>query len=298
MKLHILHANGLRVATYLRGHGPTLLLMLHGFPDDAATFLGLMESLDATRYTLAAPYMRGHSPTSLARDGRYSLRALAQDALEISRSLGFERFSVLGHDLGALTAYAAAQAAPERVERLIAMSVPPPRVFLRNLLRQPAQLERSAYLAWFQVPGLGEWLLTRQDLALIERLWSTWSPAWAYSPARLKKVKATLRRRRCARAALRCYRGLALDALADSREWRRSLELALRPIRVPSLVLAGQDDGCIGPKLYQELPRAFAADARLVMLPGCGHFPHHEQPEQVRALIEAHLLTLPSTSPR
>lgn len=285
MKLHILRANSLRVATYIRGRGPKLLLLLHGFPDDAASWLGLMEALDDPQYTIAAPYLRGYSPTSTARDGRYSLRVLGQDVLSLIEVLGFERAAVIGHDWGALSAYAASQLEPARLSHLIALSVPPPKTFLANLLLNPGQLRRSAYILWFQLPALSRWLLMRDDLALVEQLWRRWSPSWQYTAARQKKVKATLRQRRSAQAALRYYQGLIADAALDPTEWSASLKLALSPIRTPSLLITGDEDGCIHPKMFEGYERAFSAPVRLELLSGCGHFPQHERPAQLQTLI-------------
>ena len=285
MKLHILRANSLRVATYIRGRGPKLLLLLHGFPDDAASWLGLMEALDDPQYTIAAPYLRGYSPTSTARDGRYSLRVLGQDVLSLIEVMGFERAAIVGHDWGALSAYAASQLAPNRLSHLIALSVPPPKTFLTNLVNHPGQLRRSAYILWFQLPTLSRWLLMRDDLALVEQLWRRWSPSWEYSMARQKKVKATLRQRRSASAALRYYQALLADAALDPHEWRASLKLALKPIRTPSLLISGEEDGCISPQMFDGYERAFNAPVRLELLKGCGHFPQHERPDALQSLI-------------
>lgn len=287
MKLHFIQANRLRVAAYVAGDGPQPLMLLHGFPDDAATMLGLMERLDHERYTLLAPYLRGYSPTSHARDGRYSLKVLGEDVLALSRAMGFDRPIVLGHDWGALSAYAAAQLEPEALKGIITMSVPPPKTFLNNVLKHPQQLRHSAYMMRLQVPWLAQRHLSKDDFALVEELWRRWSPSWSYPATRHKKVKATLRKPHTTHAAPRYYQGLLLDALLDPEEWWASFKLALKPIKIPALLISGAQDRCIIPQMYQGFERAFAqgVSAEHVLLPDCGHFPQHERLEQVATLI-------------
>lgn len=291
MKLRIVRANDIRFTCYVHGDGPQLLLLLHGFPDDAASMLPLMERLDQARYTMAAPYMRGYGPTSRSPDRRYLLEDLGRDVLALIDALGHERAAVFGHDWGALAAYTAAQLAPSQLTHLITASVPPPRVFLHNLPRAPRQLLRSWYILLFQLPLLNRAALTRDDLELVELLWRLWSPGWRWERSRLAKVKNTLGRAGTPGAALRYYRGLLLDAILDRRRWRRSLAIAMRPISTPTLVLAGARDGCVGPELYDNISLAFAEGTphALELLDGCGHFPQHERPDTLTAALCAFL---------
>jgi pimeloyl-ACP methyl ester carboxylesterase len=84
----------------------------------------VMPSL-ARRFRLIAPDLRGLG-WSDAPDGPYDKRTLADDVLAVLDALGIERFRIMGHDWGALTAILVAATAPERVERLMPMSFPPP----------------------------------------------------------------------------------------------------------------------------------------------------------------------------
>ncbi len=287
MRLRALRIQGVRITCYLHGQGPKQLVLLHGFPDDAASWLPLMESLPPDEYTVIAPYLRGYGPSGRAPDRCYSLRALGRDVIGLLDALSIPQAIVVGHDWGALAAYAAAQLDPTRLQHLVALSVPPPSVFLRNLRRDPVQLKRSLYMLGLQLPALGPAALRHDRFALIEHLWRAWSPGWDFPPERLAKVKTTFGYRHTPHAALRYYRALLLDAALDTPEWRRSLQLAMRPITCPTLVITGQDDRCIGPAMFERLERALHGPWRLERLPGCGHFPQHEAPDTVRDLITA-----------
>lgn len=158
-------ANGLTFRA-LRSSGPDpdrRILCLHGFPDHAGSWRPVAERLVGAGWTVVAPWMRGYAPTQSAPDGDYTLAALARDVVEILDALDWNRAVVLGHDWGAAAAYAAANYAPDRVRRVVGVSVPPLGLFVRNLLRHPNQFRRSLYVVWFQLPGVAEYLLASDD---------------------------------------------------------------------------------------------------------------------------------------
>src|ERR1700743_2243798 len=87
------------------------VLLLHGWPDDATTWDGVTERLNAAGRRTIAPFLRGFGPTRFLspetiRDGR--TEALASDAIALMDGLGIGRFALVGHDWGARTAYALA----------------------------------------------------------------------------------------------------------------------------------------------------------------------------------------------
>ena len=66
----------------------------------------------------------------------------------------------------------------------------------------------------------------------------------------------------------------------------------LAAIRTPTLVVTGAEDRLTPPSLGRALAGAMAA-ARLVEVPGAGHFPQLEQPARVNAAIREFLADLP-----
>jgi len=59
----------------------------------------------------------------------YAVHHLSGDLLAILDSLGHERAHIVGHDWGSAISWATAIIAPERVERLVALSVGHPSSF-------------------------------------------------------------------------------------------------------------------------------------------------------------------------
>src|SRR4051812_41167004 len=176
------------------GEGPVAILA-HGFPDDASTFRAQVPALAAAGYRVVVPTMRGYAPSGVARSGRYDTAALGDDLVGLA-----DRFSpgaparLVGHDWGAVAAFAAAARAPARFSHLATIAVPYMRAVARHL-GSAAQLRRSWYMGLFQLPGVAEARLRARDFALVDELWRAWSPAYRPSPDELRAVKNGIRDR-------------------------------------------------------------------------------------------------------
>ena len=288
MQHRLVRVNGLQLSTWLVGDGPRLALLLHGFPDDPGSLVPLAERLAGRGFRCALPHLRGQGRSERPADRDYSLPALARDAVGLIDALEGERALLVGHDWGALIGYAAANLSPGLVSHLVALALPPPEAFLRAVRAHPRQLRRSWYMGLFQLPGLAERALRRRNYALIDRLWREWSPGWEPPPERLSEVKRTFDWPGTVDAALALYRNL-VPRPGRLGAWREGLRLALPPLRVPTLVVAGQEDGCIGVETFQGLERCFAARHRLEVLLEHGHWLPLEAPDRLAELIDEHL---------
>jgi haloacetate dehalogenase len=109
------------------GSGPPVLL-LHGFPETLAMWRDVAPLL-ADRFSVVCADLRGYGrsgcPPSADDHAPYSKRELARDMVAVMTKLGFERFSIAGHDRGGRVAYRAALDHPQRVERLAVLDVVP-----------------------------------------------------------------------------------------------------------------------------------------------------------------------------
>ena len=277
-------ANGLAFECLEAGDGDRLALCLHGFPDDAGSMTPLLTRLAEAGYTAVAPYMRGYAPTDPAPDGDYSARTLGADAVALAETYaerdGLESAVLVGHDWGAVAGYVAALRSPETFDRMATLAVPPR--FDALLIRHPRQALRSWYMWLFQVRGLAERAVRWQDFALIEFLWGTWSPSWDYPGERIESVKATFGEDETVENALAYYRQIVWPAVERVLASGTVPRVDREPhIEVPTLVLAGAEDGAIGPGLFERVDEVFDARCRVVRVGDAGHFLHQERPEVV-----------------
>jgi pimeloyl-ACP methyl ester carboxylesterase len=98
----------------------------------------------------------------------YSLGMLINDVVAILDEFKIERAAVVGHDWGAVLAWLVATFLPDRVERLVAVSVGHPQAFSGAGF---AQKQLSWYMMWFQFPGVAENAFVADDWELF-RNWA------------------------------------------------------------------------------------------------------------------------------
>ena len=92
------------------GEGEAVVL-LHGHPRTHTTWHRVAPQL-AGSFFVVCPDLRGYGQSTLPPDApghaQSSKRAMAGDVVALMRHLGHDRFSVVGHDRGALVAFRAA----------------------------------------------------------------------------------------------------------------------------------------------------------------------------------------------
>lgn len=277
MRLRTVTANGLRFACLEQGAGP-LVLLLHGFPDNAHSWERQIPVLAAAGYRVVAPFLRGYPPSEIPAGGYFDLATLATDIKCLIEALNDGQPCLLvGQDWGAAVSYGVLAAYPELVRRAAILAVPHPAQVRRTLRKSPKHVIRSFHWFLFQLPWLPERLCRANDYAFIEWLWKIWSPAYD-DRAHVAQIKRMLAQPGAMAAALAYYRAMmnprkADPALADVRA-----RLA-RPINVPTLVLCGSRD--MRRELLPGQRDLFAAEYEWAVVEGGGHFLHREKPGEV-----------------
>ena len=122
-------------------------------------------------YRVIAPDQRGCGQSDRP-DGpeSYDYGSLMGDVVGIADVLGIDRFRVIGHDWGAILAWAMASFMPERVDRMAALSAPHPEELFP--ITSVEQARMSYYILQFQHPGVAEQWLRADN-------WKSFREAWA-----------------------------------------------------------------------------------------------------------------------
>jgi pimeloyl-ACP methyl ester carboxylesterase len=271
----MVQAGNLRVHYVERGHGP-LVVMLHGFPECWWGWQHQIGPLADAGLRIVAPDLRGYNRTERPSRG-YDIETLTADVRNLVDVLGERRCSLVGHDWGGVIAWLAAMRYPEMVERLAILNAPHPATYLREI-RHPGKFIRSWYVGLFGIPGLPEWLLSRDRCAGVASIFrSSSTRADTFSSRELAAYRDIWCQPGALTAALSYYRQLI-------RLGRRGLMRRIRPIRAPTLVLWGMRDVALSPSLLDGLER-WVPDVELARFPDAGHWVQHEAVDEVNSRL-------------
>jgi pimeloyl-ACP methyl ester carboxylesterase len=243
--------------------GPAAVL-LHGFPQDASAFDAVLPALhDAGTRTLV-PSLRGYGPGARpSRRRDYTTEQTAADVVALLDAAGIARAHLVGHDWGAVPAWALASWLPERVASLTVLSTPHPAALTASLVRSTQAL-RSTYTGFFQLPVVPEALLGRLLPGALRASGLPASRARAYAASLAEPAART-------------------GALA----WYRGMPLSRRPVgasRVPTTYLWGRRDAFLGPVAARLTADHVVGDYRFLPLEA-GHWLPETRPAEVAAAV-------------
>ena len=260
LKLHVAHAG--------QGAGRPLVVLLHGFPECWYSWRHQVGPLVEAGFEVAAPDMRGYNTSDKPRGvASYETRLLVEDVKLLVQALGHGSAHLVGHDWGGAVAWCTAALEPARVQRLVILNAPHPRIFAREL-RRPRQMLRSWYMALFQLPALPERLVTRPWVLKRLMRGAAVHPE-RFTDADLEEYQRALQQPGAATAALHYYRAAARHPLKG-----------VRVIERPTLVLWGEQDTALGPNNLEGLD-TLVPDLRIERIPDTGHCVQQDAPETV-----------------
>jgi pimeloyl-ACP methyl ester carboxylesterase len=255
--------------------GP-LVVLLHGFPEFWYGWRRQIPALAAAGYRVLVPDQRGYNRSDKPRGlSAYRSNHMAADTVGLLDAVGRERAAIAGHDWGALVGWLLALEYPERVARLAILNVPHPKVLEDNLRHNLRQRVRSLYAAFFQLPGLPEWLLRAGNWrALAETMRRSACPG-SFTAADLRRYRAAWARPGAITAMLNWYRAAL----------RRPPHRPADPrVYVPVLMIWGARDQALGREMAPE-SIALCDDGRLHVLEDATHWVQHDAADRVNALL-------------
>src|SRR3982751_75751 len=230
--------SGAEVNLVIGGSGPPLLL-LHGYPQTHIMWRKIVPDL-AKEFTLVIPDLRGYGdsskPPAGADGGGYSKRSLAQDQVEIMAALGFERFSVAGHDRGARVTHRLLRDYPECIERAAFLDIVPT-LYRFETIDQKAATGSFHWFFLIQPHPFPERLIAAECELFLRKMLGLSGTAGAHEPEAYAEYLRCFGNPETIRATCDEYRAGASIDLEHDRADRG------RKVAMPLLVLWGERSG-------------------------------------------------------
>jgi epoxide hydrolase 4 len=280
IEFRFFRVNGIALHVVLAGPASGKPLMfLHGFPEFWFAWRRQIDHFVSLGYRVIIPDQRGYNlsdkPAGIAS---YSIDLLAKDVVSILDNVAGSKAFVVGHDWGAAVTWHLAARYSGKVSRAAMLSVPHPRVFIKNLIMNPAQLRRSWYMFFFQLPWLPEFIVRRRDWALLFRVFRDTSRAGIFSHSDLDQYKESWGREGALTAMLNWYRAALLHPS------RFALDPEALRVKVPALLIWGKHDQFAGEAMARESLQ-YCDNGRLEVFESATHWVQHEEPSRVNTLL-------------
>lgn len=267
--------DNLRIHYYVAGQGP-LLVLLHGFPDNAESFRPQLLEF-SKKYTVVCPTLRGYSPSDTPDDSdAYQLGLVVEDILAILNHFKAEKAVVGGHDFGGAAIQLLSLLHPDRVAGLIIINSPIVPRFYDLVNFDDEQQKLSVYT----IPYIN------------------------YQPGDPIDIDYTVRNIRddSRRKAVRDYLATVPvhGMLAYYKKnfpgppYGQKVNTSMMLYQVPTLIIWGLEDEYFSLKMLDSIPQHFKESTRLVTIPHAGHWAFRDQPSKVNREVWSWLAELKS----
>lgn len=265
-------------------HGPEdgrPVVLVHGWPDSSATWDRVVPSVVAAGGRVFCPDIRAHGATrfkddAIPRSGQ--IAAYGRDLGEFIDALGLNDVLLVGHDWGARATYVVGQLFASRVRQIITLSSAPA---VKDLpTDNPYRFGPMYWYEYFLATKVGRAAFEQDRAELCRFLWGSWSPGWNFSDEEYASAAKAIENPDWVEVTIHNYlhRWGELEGAPQFEELETRLA-EFPPIQVPTLLLHGANDPCVG--LSVGLDHRFEQEFERIVLPGVGHFIQREAPEAV-----------------
>ncbi len=259
------------------------VILLHGWPYGPATWNKVALPLADAGWHVYVPTLRGFGQThflddSTVRSGQYT--AIAQDCINFADALGIAKFTLVGHDWGGTATYYVAAFWPERVDRIVALSVP--YKASSSITASPTEQMRAYWYQWLLQTDQAPVVFKHKGRDICRELWRTWMAPGKFDETEFDETAVDWTNPDWVDVTISAYRFRYRNDAGDSRyDTLESKRLATPKITVPTTVLHGDLDGAslVGSSEGQE--SYFGDEYKRIVVRGVGHFIQSEQPQAV-----------------
>jgi proline iminopeptidase len=224
---------------------------------------------------------RGSGRSASDPKQNYSLARVVQDLEDLRQQLHLEKWVVMSHSFGGIIATAYARAHPERVQAL---------VLVNSILNLPASMEATTTYGYSLLPAA-----TRPPLDPAAPLPQRWGMVTGMLHQQHLMSKLSYAIDSSATRESRVMKGVAGNRDFMSQMFKapgdyiQDFTPATATLKMPVLVITGQDDYLTGPDHYKSF---HFPKQQVVLLPG-RHYPFAESPKEFNQAVAAFAQQLP-----
>jgi esterase len=242
------------------------LIMLHGIGRVAHTFDHIATRFNE-KYHVIAVDMRGHGDSDWDPHGAYLVEDYVKDIEGLAEQLRLRNIVIWGNSTGGRVAQVFAGLHPELVAAVIAEDVGPER---------PREIAEG----------------------VTSRLKQEDEKGWASEDELFAQLRSA--NQRTSEQALRAYVHFGSKRRADGRIiWKRDPKIGdgfvptelwrfVRRIKSPIIYILGGQSTIVPPETQEQLKRTLP-QARIVIMPGLGHYPSEENPNDFVSIVDQFL---------
>lgn len=250
------------------GHGPEVVVFVHGYQASARIWHGVQQALPADRYRSVAINNRGAGASEAPPDeSDFTIDCFASDVFELVTQLGLTRFTLVGHSMGGATVARFAVDHPELVSGLVLLDPASPNGAEMTEAQLEAFLDQRIAARREQLArgGGGDGIDATGEGAHAEQMRQL-----------VADIRAAPERR--LRGSMRSMMRLRLGA-------------AVKSLPMPVLLAAGDRDAIIPLENMLASWAMYPKGTGLHVWHGVGHSPNVDCPDEVAALLRRFIET-------
>jgi len=279
----LIKTSGAEIVTVKGGEGPPLLLM-HGNPFNHLSWHKIAPRL-AKDFTVVCTDLRGYGDSSKPPDGdnhsNYSFRAMAQDQVEVMRSLGFEKFHAAGHDRGARVLHRMCLDHGNAVTKAAFMDMLPQHHLLNNVTRQWGKFSWHWFFMVQDFPTPEKMMGADPEFFIRRKLSKTDKGTAFFGPEALADYIRCIKNPATIHAMCEDYRAtFGIDLDMDTADFE-----AGRRVETPSLILWGEKGGVGRNHDAAQIWSRYATNIVKTATVPSGHYLQEECPDETYEVL-------------
>lgn len=265
-----------------------IMVFLHGFPEYWQSWQQHMAYFKSDFYVVA-PDLPGYNLSDKPTDDAFykvpNLIAVLAGFIRIVG--GGKAVTLVAHDWGGAIAWPLCAFHPELIEKFVILNAAHPSTFTREMLHNPQQQQKSAYIHQMLAPT-GAQLLRQDDFAFLRRMLLDGRIQGRFSPEQVDGYIESWAQPGAIESMLRYYRNMPQQPPkhSDASTAKTPGKIPNIVINIPTLVLWGVQDEAFVEEILDGL-EDYVPGLTVQRFADASHWLHHEYPDDVNAAINA-----------